>query len=160
MEEYYEPICVDVNGVEHQRLVRTSMTLLDFIREELKLKGTKRGCDNGECGACTVLMDGECVYSCHVLAVQANGAKITTIEGIAGSDELSPIQEALMDEGAIQCGFCTPGLVMSIKRLLNEYPDPTDSQISYALSGNICRCSGYVSVANAVKKAAAVLRGE
>ena len=101
MEEYYEPICVEVNGVEHQRLVRTSMTLLDFIREELKLKGTKRGCDNGECGACT-----------------------------------------------------------SIKRLLNEYPDPTDSQISYALSGNICRCSGYVSVANAVKKAAAVLRGE
>ena len=160
MEEYYEPICMEVNGVEHKRLVRTSMTLLDFIREELKLKGTKRGCDNGECGACTVLMDGECVYSCHVLAVQANGAKITTIEGIAGSDELSPIQEALMDEGAIQCGFCTPGLVMSIKRLLNEYPDPTDSQISYALSGNICRCSGYVSVANAVKKAAAVLRGE
>ena len=160
MEEYYEPVCMEVNGVEHRCLVRTSMTLLDFIREELKLKGTKRGCDNGECGACTVLMDGECVYSCHVLAVQANGAKITTIEGIAGSDELSPIQEALMDEGAIQCGFCTPGLVMSIKRLLNEYPDPTDSQISYALSGNICRCSGYVSVANAVKKAATVLRGE
>lgn len=160
MEEFYEPVCVEVNGVKHRCVVKTSTTLLEFIREELKLKGTKRGCDNGECGACTVLMDGECVYSCHVLAVQANGAKITTIEGIAGSDELNPIQEALMDEGAIQCGFCTPGLVMSIKRLLNEYPDPTDSQIRYALSGNICRCSGYVSVANAVKKAAAVLRGE
>lgn len=160
MEEFFEPITVEVNGVTYRRVVKTSMTLLDFIRDELKLKGTKRGCDNGECGACTVIMDGEAVYSCHVLAVQANSSKITTIEGISTDETLNPIQEALMDEGAIQCGFCTPGLVMSIKRLLDEYPDPTDSQIKYGLSGNICRCSGYVSVVNAVKKAAAQLRGE
>lgn len=160
MEEFFEPISVEVNGVQYRRIVKTSMTLLDFIREELKLKGTKRGCDNGECGACTVIMNGETVYSCHVLAVQADGAKITTIEGIAREDNLHPIQIALMDEGAIQCGFCTPGIVMTIKRLLDEYPDPTDQQIRYALGGNICRCTGYVSIESAVKKAAAMLRGE
>ena len=159
-EDLYVPIMVKVNNITYHRVVKTNMTLLDFIRDELKLKGTKRGCDNGECGACTVIMNNVTVYSCQVLAVQADGAEITTIEGVSRDEKLNPIQEALMDEGAIQCGFCTPGIVMTIKKLLDEYPDPTDSQIKYALSGNICRCTGYVSIANAIKKAAAAMRGE
>lgn len=159
MEDIFEPICIEVNGVAYRRMVKTSVTLLDFIREDLKLKGTKKSCDNGECGACTVIMNDELVYSCHVLAVQANDAKIVTIEGISTDSTLHPIQEALMDEGAIQCGFCTPGMVLTIKKLLEEYPDPTENQIRYGLAGNICRCTGYVSIENAVKKAAAVLRG-
>lgn len=160
MGEAFEPICVEVNGLTYRRFVKTSVTLLDFIREELKLKGTKKSCDNGECGACTVIMNDELVYSCHVLAVQANGAKIVTIEGIATDAKLHPIQEALMDVGAIQCGFCTPGMVLSIKKLLEEYPEPTDEQIRYGLGGNICRCTGYTSIEEAVRRAAAVLRGE
>ena len=159
MEEVFEPICVEVNGVSHHCMVKTSVTLLDFIREDLKLKGTKKSCDNGECGACTVIMNDELVYSCQVLAVQANGAKIITIEGITTSAKLHPIQEALIDEGAVQCGFCTPGMVLAIKKLLEEYPDPTDEQIRYGLAGNICRCTGYVAIKNAVKKAAYALRG-
>ena len=160
MKEYMQPLCVEVNGVTYRRFVRTSMTLLDFIRDELKLKGTKRSCDNGECGACTVIMDDKLVYSCHVLAVQADGAKITTIEGISTDATLHPIQVALMDEGAIQCGYCTPGMVLAIKKLLEKHPDPTDEQICQGLSGNIFRCTGYVAIQNAVKNAARVLRGE
>lgn len=160
MKEYMQPLCVEVNGVTYRRFVRTSMTLLDFIRDELKLKGTKRSCDNGECGACTVIMDDKLVYSCHVLAIQADGAKITTIEGISTDATLHPIQVALMDEGAIQCGYCTPGMVLAIKKLLEKHPDPTDEQIRQGLSGNICRCTGYVAIQNAVKNAARVLRGE
>lgn len=160
MNDYMQPVCVEVNGVTYRRFVRTSMTLLDFIRDELGLKGTKRSCDNGECGACTVIMNDELVYSCHVLAVQADGTKITTIEGISTDAKLHPIQIALMDEGAIQCGFCTPGMVLAIKKLLEKHPDPTDEQIRQGLSGNICRCTGYVAIQNAVKNAARVLRGE
>lgn len=159
MNEFFEPVCVEVNGVPYRRMVKTSETLLDFIREELKLKGTKKSCDNGECGACTVIMNDEIVYSCHVLAVQANGASIITIEGISSDASLHPIQEALIEEGAVQCGFCTPGMVLSIKKLLDEYPEPTDSQIRYGLAGNICRCTGYVAIEAAVKKAAAIMRG-
>ena len=158
MEEFFEPVSVEVNGIRHRRFVKTSTTLLEFLREDLKLKGTKRSCDNGECGACTVIMDDEIVCSCHVLAVQADGSSITTIEGITSGTELHPIQEALMDEGAIQCGFCTPGMVLAIKKLLDKYPDPTDEEIRYYLSGNVCRCTGYASIAAAVKHAAAVLR--
>lgn len=160
MEENFKPICVKVNGIAYRRYVKTSVTLLDFIREDLKLKGTKKSCDNGECGACTVIMNDELVYSCHVLAVQADGASIITIEGISQDEKLGPIQESLMDEGAIQCGYCTPGMVLAIKKLLEEYPDPTDEQIRYGLAGNICRCTGYVAIENAVKKAAKKLRGE
>lgn len=160
MEEILKTISVTVNGVSYCRDVKTSTTLLDFIREDLKLKGTKKSCDNGECGACSVIMNNELVYSCHVLAVQADGAEVITIEGISTDEKLHPIQVALMDEGAIQCGYCTPGMVLAIKKLLDEYPNPTESQIKYGLSGNICRCTGYVSIENAVKKAAAVLRGE
>lgn len=160
MEEYLQPLCVEVNGVTYRRFVKTSTTLLDFIRDELKLKGTKRSCDNGQCGACTVIMDDKLVYSCHVLALQADGAKITTIEGIAVDATLHPIQVALMDEGAIQCGYCTPGMVLAIKKLLEKHPDPTDEQIRQGLSGNICRCTGYASIEKAVKNAARVLRGD
>ena len=160
MIDNYNPIRVQVNGRWYRSMVPNTMTLLDYIRDELKLKGTKRSCDNGECGACSVIMNDELVYSCHVLAVQADGAQIITIEGIPTDGKLHPIQEALMDEGAIQCGFCTPGMVLAIKKLLDEYPDPTDEQIRYELSGNICRCTGYVSIANAVKSAAKVLREE
>ena len=159
MNEFYKTICIEVNGVTYQRVVKTSVTLLDFISKDLKLKGTKKSCDNGECGACTVIMNDEIVYSCHVLAVQADGAKIVTIEGISTDASLHPIQEALIDEGAVQCGFCTPGMVLAIKELLEEHPDPTESQIRYGLAGNICRCTGYVAIENAVKKAAAIMRG-
>lgn len=159
MDGFFKPVCVEVNGVTYRRMVKTSVTLLDFIREELKLKGTKKSCDNGECGACTVIMNDEIVYSCHVLAVQADGGKIVTIEGISSDTSLHPIQEALIDEGAVQCGFCTPGMVLAIKKLLEEYPNPTDGQIRYGLAGNICRCTGYVTIENAVKKAAATMRG-
>ena len=156
------PIRVTVNGRTHRSLVKNTMTLLDYIRDELGLKGTKRSCELGECGACTVIMNGEIVYSCQVLAVQADGADIVTIEGItaayAQDNVLHPIQEALMDNGAVQCGFCTPGMVMAIKKLLDTHPDPTEEQIQYGLSGNICRCTGYVSIVNAVKEAAEVLR--
>lgn len=160
MKEYWEPICVEVNGVTYRRMVKTSTTLIDFIRDELKLKGTKKSCDNGACGACTVIMNDQLVYSCHVLAVQADGARIVTIEGISTDAVLHPIQTALMDEGAIQCGYCTPGMVLAIRKLLEKYPDPTEEQIRQGLSGNICRCTGYVAIANAVKNAARVLRGE
>lgn len=162
MTDNYMPIRVTVNGRVHRNLVPNTMTLVDYIREELKLKGTKKSCDNGECGACTVIMNDEIVYSCHVLAVQADGAEIVTIEGItegfAQDNVLHPIQEALMDNGAIQCGYCTPGMVLAIKKLLDEYPDPTEEQIRYGLSGNICRCTGYVAIANAVRDAAKILR--
>lgn len=163
MLDNYMPIRVTVNGRVYRSMVPNTMTLLDYIRDELGLKGTKRSCDLGECGACTVIMNDEIVYSCQVLAVQANGADIVTIEGItqgfAGDTGLHPIQEALMDNGAIQCGYCTPGMVLAIKKLIDRYPDPTDEQIRYGLSGNICRCTGYVAIANAVKDAAGRLKG-
>ena len=154
MENISKPVCVTVNGVVYNRTVSTAMTLLDFIRDELKLKGTKRSCDNGECGACSVIMDDELVYSCHVLAVQADGSDIVTIEGLSSDQRLSPIHEALMDEGAIQCGYCTPGMIISAEALLRKNPDPTEDEIRLALSGNICRCSGYVQIVRAVKRAA------
>ena len=154
MENISKPVCVTVNGVVYNRTVSTAMTLLDFIRDELKLKGTKRSCDNGECGACSVIMDDELVYSCHVLAVQADGSDIVTIEGLSSDQKLSPIHEALMDEGAIQCGYCTPGMVMSAAGLLLHNPDPTEDEIRTAISGNICRCSCYEQILRAIRQAA------
>ena len=157
----YQTVHFNLNGKDVERTVDVRASLTDMLRNDFRMTSVKKGCEVGECGACNVLIDGEAYNSCIYLAVWAEGKHIRTLEGLLGPNgELSDIQQAFVDEAAIQCGFCTPGLVMSIKRLLNEYPDPTDSQISYALSGNICRCSGYVSVANAVKKAAAVLRGE
>ena len=160
MEDSLIPVSITVNGTKFRRFVKTSETLLEFLREDLQLKGTKYGCNNGECGACSVILNDELVYSCHVLAAQADGAEGTTIEGFNSNKAFHPIQTALMDEGAIQCGYCTPGMVLAIKKLLDEFPDPTDAQIRFGLSGNICRCTGYASIERAVKVAAKEMRGE
>lgn len=130
-----------------------SMRLLDLIREVIGLTGTKEGCAEGECGACTVIMDGKAVTSCLVLAGQAEGRRITTIEGVAENGELSRLQKAFVECGAIQCGFCTPGMILSAKALLDENPHPTAEEIRTALSGNLCRCTGYTKILDAVQKA-------
>jgi aerobic carbon-monoxide dehydrogenase small subunit len=143
-----------VNQIPHQLWVGPSATLLEVLRQDLGLKGTKRGCDQGHCGACTVIMDGKAVNACTVLAVQADGKKITTIEGLSTGDRLHPLQEAFMEEGAVQCGFCTPGMILSAKALLDETKQPSEEEIREALSGNLCRCTGYVKIVKAVRKAA------
>lgn len=132
--------------------------LLDILREDLHLTGTKEGCAEGECGACTVLLDGEAVHSCLTLALQLEGRHVTTIEGLAASGELDILQTAFVEEIAIQCGFCTTGMIMSAKALLLKNPNPTEEEIRIALSGNICRCSGYVQIVRAVDRAARELR--
>ena len=134
--------------------------LLDTLREDLGLTGTKEGCSEGECGACTVLMDGEAVHSCLTLAAQLNGRHVETIEGLEKSGELDILQRAFVEEIAVQCGFCTPGMIMSAKALLLKNPNPTPEEIRTALSGNICRCSGYVQIVNAVSRAAREMGGE
>ncbi|MBC2722066.1 (2Fe-2S)-binding protein [Desulfosporosinus sp.] len=139
-----------INGETYQVNVPHKKTLLDVLREDLALTGTKKGCDSGECGACTVLMDGKPVNSCIVLAVDAVGKQITTIEGIGGITELDPIQEALVAHGGIQCGYCTPGIVMTAKALLDSNPHPTESQVREGITGNLCRCTGYVKIVEAI----------
>lgn len=134
--------------------------LLDILREDLGLTGTKEGCSEGECGACTVLMDGEAVHSCLTLAAQLNGRHVETIEGLEKSGELDILQRAFVEEIAVQCGFCTPGMIMSAKALLLKNSNPTPEEIRTALSGNICRCSGYVQIVNAVSRAAREMGGE
>ena len=134
--------------------------LLDILREDLGLTGTKEGCSEGECGACTVLMDGEAVHSCLTLAAQLNGRHVETIEGLEKSGELDILQRAFVEEIAVQCCFCTPGMIMSAKALLLKNPNPTPEEIRTALSGNICRCSGYVQIVNAVSRAAREMGGE
>jgi len=149
---------VEVNGIRYKRTIWPSMTLLDFLREELGLKGTKRGCDSGQCGVCTILMDGKTVDACLVLAIQADGKEILTIEGLSSGGELHPLQEAFVEEGAVQCGFCTPGMILSAKALLDEKKDPSEEEIREAISGNLCRCTGYVKIIKAVQKAATMMR--
>ena len=134
------------------------MTLLDFLREDLGLKGTKRGCDSGQCGACTIIMDGKTMNACLILAIQADGKEILTIEGLSSGGRLHPLQEAFVEEGAVQCGFCVPGMILSAKALLDEKKDPSGEEIREALSGNLCRCTGYVKIIKAVQKAAALMR--
>ncbi len=149
-----------VNGVPREVAIAPDATLLEVLRDSLGLMGTKRGCGEGECGACTVLLDGEPVTSCLTLAMSAHGRKVTTIEGLAGEDgTLHPLQEAFARGQAVQCGFCTPGMILSAKALLDRRPDPTDAEIRRALAGNLCRCTGYTGIVAAVKEAAAVLRG-
>ena len=143
-----------VNQVSYRITVRPSATLLDVLRQDLGLKGTKRGCDQGHCGACTVILDGRSVNACLLLAVEAHGKKITTIEGLSSGDKLHPLQEAFVEEGAIQCGFCTPGMILSAKALLDEIREPSEEEIREALSGNLCRCTGYVKIVKAVQRAA------
>jgi aerobic carbon-monoxide dehydrogenase small subunit len=145
---------LQVNQVPYRITVRPSATLLDVLRQDLGLKGTKRGCDQGHCGACTVLLDGKAVNACLLLAVEAHGKKITTIEGLSTGDRLHPLQEAFVEEGAIQCGFCTPGMILSGKALLDEIREPSEEEIREALSGNLCRCTGYVKIVKAVQRAA------
>lgn len=139
--------------------VNENETLLDTIRDQAGLKGTKKGCGNGQCGACTVIMDGKAINSCCVLSLQSDGKSIYTIESLSDGENINYIQESFVEEGAIQCGFCTPGMIMSAKALLDKEKNPTDDQIRVALSGNICRCTGYTKIENAVKSAAKKKRG-
>ncbi|HVN54160.1 MAG TPA: (2Fe-2S)-binding protein [Anaerolineaceae bacterium] len=150
----YHRITLTVNGTAEQVDVPSNMTMLTMLREKLGLTGTKNGCTAGECGACTVLWNGEPVNSCMVLAVECDGTRITTVEGLSSADLLDPIQEAMIEEGGVQCGFCTPGMLISIKALLERNPNPSDYEIRDALVGNLCRCTGYLSIISAVKKAA------
>lgn len=149
-------IAVTVNGAAREGVAEARKTLADFLREDLALTGTHLGCEHGVCGACTVLLDGEPVRSCLMLAVQARGAAITTIEGLADGDDLNPLQSALRDSHAFQCGFCTPGFVMQITALLQENPSPTEAEVRETLSGNLCRCTGYETIINGVLSAAGV----
>ncbi|MDQ1240230.1 MAG: aerobic carbon-monoxide dehydrogenase small subunit [Thermodesulfobacteriota bacterium] len=147
-------ISLVVNGESVESAVDSNVTLLQFLREDLGLTGTKHGCGLGDCGACTVIMDGQPVNSCLVLAVQANGREILTIEGLAENGKLHPIQQAFVEKGAIQCGFCTPGMILSAKALLAEKPKPTEQEIRMAISGNLCRCTGYQKIVEAIQEAA------
>ena len=149
-----------VNGKTERLDVPGGKRLLDVLREDLHLTGVKEGCGEGECGACTVLMDGEAVHSCMVLAGQLTGHSVTTIEGLEEDGRLGVLQSAFVEQGAVQCGYCTPGMIMSAAGLLNRTSDPTEEEIRVALSGNICRCSGYVQIVAAVKAAAQILRQE
>jgi aerobic carbon-monoxide dehydrogenase small subunit len=147
-----------VNGKEVSRTVEPRSLLVNFIRDDLSLTGTHVGCDTGHCGACTVMVDGKTVKSCMVLAVQAQGAEILTIEGLARGDKLHPIQDAFWKNHGLQCGFCTPGLLMSSLYLLQRTPDPTDEEIRRGIEGNLCRCTGYVNVVKSVRAAAKEMR--
>ncbi|MGB9667059.1 MAG: (2Fe-2S)-binding protein [Candidatus Cryosericum sp.] len=151
-------IVLNINGTDYHVTTQTNRTLTEVLREDLGLLGTKIGCNKGECGACTVIMNGRSVTSCLVLAVQADGATITTIEGLAKDGKPSPIEQAFVEEGAVQCGFCTPGMVMSTEALLSSNPHPTEAEIKTALEGNLCRCTGYAKIIAAVQKASQ--RGE
>ncbi len=146
-------ISFKINGEKKKLTIDANTTLLKLIREELKLTGTKEGCGIGECGACTVIVDGKAVNSCLVLAGQIDGSEITTIEGLAKNGELHKIQQAFIDYGAVQCGFCTPGMIMSAKALLDKNPHPTRDEIKIAISGNLCRCTGYKQIVDAVEGA-------
>lgn len=139
-----------VNGTDYEVAVEPRRTLLSVIRDELGLTGTKEGCGTGECGACTVVLDGKPVNSCLLLAVAADGLEILTIEGLADNGELHPLQSAFVEHGAIQCGFCTPGMILSAKVLLDENPNPTEEEVRAAIAGNLCRCTGYDKIVEAI----------
>jgi carbon-monoxide dehydrogenase small subunit len=150
---------IRVNGDDYHLLVDTHRTLLEVIRDEIGLTGTKNGCGQGECGACTVLLDGEPVNSCLVLAHEAEGQDVLTIEGLGSGDKLHPVQRAFVETGAIQCGYCTPGMVLTAKALLDHNPSPTRAEILEGLKGNLCRCTGYVKIVEAVEAASCLLEG-
>jgi len=147
-------IAVTVNGERHEADVEPRRLLAYFLREDLGLKGTNIGCDTSSCGACTVHLDGESVKSCTVLAVQADGCEVTTIEGLASGDGLNPLQQAFHEQHALQCGYCTPGFVMAAASLLKENPNPSEEEIRHGLEGNLCRCTGYHNIVAAVQAAA------
>jgi carbon-monoxide dehydrogenase small subunit len=153
-------INLTVNSQPYRLSVPPHHTLLEVLREDLSLTGTKEGCSLGECGACTVLMDGQAVNSCLVLAAEADGSEITTIEGLADGDKLHPIQQAFVDHGGLQCGFCTPGMILSAKALLDKNPHPTEEEIKQGISGNLCRCTGYTKIIESIKAAADNMGGK
>jgi len=152
-------ISITVNGTNYNLDVEPQERLLDTLRTKLKLTGAKEGCGEGECGACTVIMDGKAVNSCMVLAYQARDTNIMTIEGLAQHGELDVIQNAFVENGAVQCGYCTPGMVMSAKALLMKNPDPSEEEIKTTISGNLCRCTGYLTITKAIQAAANELKG-
>jgi len=152
----FHRINLTINGEIEQVHVSANMTLLEMLREELVLTGTKNGCAAGECGACTVLMDGEPVNSCLVLAVECDGVEIVTVEGLALDTHLDPLQTAIMDAGGVQCGYCTPGILIASRALIDRHPNPNESEIRAALVGNLCRCTGYMRIIGAVQEAAKV----
>jgi len=146
-------IALQVNGNEYEIAVEANRTLLEVLREDLRLTGTKEGCDDGACGACTVLLDGVPVRSCLYLALEAQDKAITTIEGLATGQQLHPVQQAFVDHGAIQCGYCSPGMILTAKALLEQNPAPTPEEIQKAISGNLCRCTGYNKIVTAIRSA-------
>ncbi len=152
----FHRITLTVNGTKEQVDVPSNMTLLRMLREKLALTGTKNGCAAGECGACTVMLNGEPVNSCMVLAVECDGANVLTVEGLAKDRRLDPVQEMMIEAGGVQCGFCTPGILISARALLDRNPRPSEDDIREALVGNLCRCTGYIRIVDAVKKAAQV----
>jgi len=153
-------VSTTINGEPVEFLCETQQTLLDVLRDELGLTGSKEGCSSGDCGACSVILDGRLVCSCLVLAVEAEGRTIETIEGLARGDVLHPLQRNFLELAALQCGFCTPGLLVAAKALLDRSPTPTEDEVRYWLAGNLCRCTGYDKVIRAVLEAAAEIRGE
>jgi carbon-monoxide dehydrogenase small subunit len=153
-------VSTTVNGEPAEFLCETQQTLLDALRDELHLTGSKEGCGSGDCGACSVIVDGRLVCACLMLAVEAEGRTIDTIEGLAQGDRLHPLQQHFLEGAALQCGFCTPGLLVAAKALLDRHPTPTETQVRYWLAGNLCRCTGYDKVVRAVLAAAAELRQE
>lgn len=160
MKDETIPISVTVNGVKHEIEVEPRTLLVYFLREQLGLTGAHVGCDTSQCGACTIHMNGRAVKSCTILAVQANGAEITTIEGVARDGGLHPVQEGFREKHGLQCGYCTPGMVMSAVHLLQTNPNPTEEEIKHALEGNICRCTGYVNIVESIKWAAEKMGGK
>jgi carbon-monoxide dehydrogenase small subunit len=148
-----KPIRLQVNGFEYDLLIKPHWTLVDVLRDELGLTGTKKGCGKGECGACTVIVDGQAVLSCLSLAIQMEGKRILTIEGLSPDGKLHALQDAFVRYGAIQCGYCTPGMIMTASAFLQKNPLPSEEEIKKALSGNLCRCTGYVKIIEAVKNA-------
>ena len=147
-------ITLTVNGTPYEVAVEPRQSLLQLLREELHLTGTKEGCSEGECGACTVLLDGQSVDSCLIFGLEAQGRDVTTIEGLAHGDQLHPVQKAFAEYGAVQCGFCTPGMILSAKVLLDNNPYPTEAEIRQSIAGNLCRCTGYVKIVEAIQAAA------
>jgi aerobic carbon-monoxide dehydrogenase small subunit len=155
-----QTVSVEVNGTTYEREVEARRLLIHFLRDDLDLTGSHVGCDTGNCGACSVLLDGTLVKSCMVLAVQADGSTVETVEGLAEDEQLSPLQQAFSDHHALQCGYCTPGMLMSATALLRESPQPSDEEIARAIQGNICRCTGYWNIVDAVKAASGQEVGE
>jgi carbon-monoxide dehydrogenase small subunit len=154
------PITLTVNGQEHSLEVESRLLLVHLLREELNLTGTHIGCDTTNCGACTVLVDGKAIKSCTMFAVQANGRTVETIEGVASNGQLHPLQEGFWEKHGLQCGYCTPGMIMTSKAFLERNPNPTEDEIRWAISGNLCRCTGYVKIVEAIQYAAEKMRTE